>query len=237
MLAKSPMDRLTGILLIGLLVALVASIVLTTGIDTDEKSFEASLREIIEKKALFELGTVSRLAYALLSLLAAGALYGSFRSHNRFLALVGALGVLASGLARFVAVVAAWALREMALAYETASGAQAEMIATSARPLALLAESASQVGVGTFLPVCLLALGALIAWSRALPRWLGILGIVSGILALGLLLSELVVGFWLAGLAGLAGAMGALLWLLLVGVWLLLRGTRAPAREDLLAKE
>ncbi|MBI4236497.1 MAG: hypothetical protein HY688_03980, partial [Chloroflexi bacterium] len=80
---------------------------------------------------------------------------------------------------------------------------------------------ASFLGVATFLPVCLLALGALIAWSRALPRWLGVLGMVSGILMLGFL------GFWLVGIAG---TMGALAWLLLTGVWLLLHGTRAPTR-------
>jgi hypothetical protein len=155
----------------------------------------------------------------LLITMAAG-LYSIFRTRHRFLALATSFLFLAAALAWLTSAASGLALASLAQEFVSASGMQAEATASSARAVDLVRESTGRVGF-TLAGLGTLTLGVLIAWKDALPKWLGWLGVVVGILMLLI---------WNDSAAVLhrVGGTGYLLWLLIIGGWLLVRGSQAP---------
>ena len=153
--------------------------------------------------------------------------YQVFQHHDRTLALMGAFMFL--GAAFFTGLSAVGGLA-LAQEYGGPLPAQAPLIRAHSllstynaiEPLRALA---GRVGF-TFAALGLLALSGLIAWSGALPRWLGWLGIVAGVLMFFI---------WNPDAAALhrIGGGAYLLWLLLLAGWLLFRGTHDATAGDI----
>ena len=210
--------------------AVATVLTIATGLpDVTAESFSDTFQGVVENQGRQYLALVVLHASSVLVLALAAMLYVAFRPFDQALALVGALGLVALGFTFIMANVAGGALVNIAQEYETASAAKGDMLLASARSMTMLQVFTWYEGIFTFLPLSLLAFGAIIARSRALPRWLGWLGIACAVVMPTLWLSQhlfLIEAFWLTGMIGI---LGALVWLLVVGIWLLVRGTREGA--------
>ena len=154
---------------------------------------------------------------------AAGALYLVFRSHERSLALFSLVALLAAGVAFAVATASFFGLSFLAQDFVDTSGAEASALAGTARAVGLAGFSAYFTAL-TLTGAGALPLGVLIVWSKAVPDWLGWPAVFSAIL---MLLSWLIFAPSVAGLIIAAiGGLGTLLFFLILGIWLLVRGTR-----------
>lgn len=235
MLPKIAIERTTGVLLL-LIVALSAALAAVDfGVDVSQENFRDDLREIAQNQGRFAAGLVLSSVISLVMVGAAGALYGTFRPHEPTLAMVGAFALLAGGVLLLAGAGAGVALHDLAGEWSGAGGAQSGQVFTSARAVALMFEF---LGIVSFFLLFggLLAFGGLIAWTGAMPRWLGALAVLSGVLlVLGLTVGLITGALWdvIMGSALPAGVswlingsvLAALLWLLVTGGWLLVRGT------------
>ena len=155
--------------------------------------------------------------------------YRVFQHTDRNLALVGAFMLIAAGIFSSIS-----SIGGLALAQEFGGPHPAQVVLTAGNPestyvvIEPLRELAAQVGF-TFSGLALLALGGLLAWSGALPRWLGWLGILAGVLMFFI---------WNPNATALhrIGGGAYLLWLLLLAGWLLFRGTQETTAGDIYAE-
>jgi hypothetical protein len=221
-IAKLSPDKLLGLLLIVLIPVLIVSVMLDKGVNTHEQSFEQTVREIVDHEREFAAGMAARLAASLVFTGVAAVSYLVFRRHNQLFALVGSSLFLLLGVTFLAAAIGSFALLDVSHAYEDAHGPGSAMVAASARSLSELVQAAMFVGLIAFLPLGLVTFGALLSWRRVAPRWIGWLGVASGLLMLSIWLSELTDAFWLVAMVGM---LGALVWLLVTGAWMLVRGT------------
>ena len=122
--------------------------------------------------------------------------------------------------------VANFTLDSLAQQFSAATATEADSLVASARPIALFAEFAFDTGL-TFIGLGILLSGILIIRSRAVHHLLRVPAVLGGFLIplhwLWFLNENLV---WIAR----AGLILTLLYFLLMGIWLIVRGTReAPA--------
>ena len=174
--------------------------------------------------ALVQYGATLAGAFLLTALSALA--YRLFRVYDPTLALAGAFMFLG---AAFFSGLSAIAGLVLAQGYALAVGSEAQLtslntlylMSNTVEPLRALAGMVSF----TFSGLALLILGGLTAWSGALPRWLGGLGILTG---------ALMFFMWYADAAVLHRLGGAayLLWLTLLAGWLLFRGTAITEVEE-----
>ncbi len=225
MLSKTGVDRVSGILLIGLAVATVLSMA-TTLLDVTAESFSTTFQGVVENPRTQFLALVALHVSSVLVLVLAAMMYLAFRPFDAALALVGALGLVALGFTFVMANVAGGAMVNLAEEYETASAANVDVLLSSARAMTMLQVFAWFFGAFTFLPLSLLTFSAVITRSGALPRWMGWLGIASAIVMPTIWLSQRPFVIEVFYLIGMVRILGALVWLLAVGVWLLARGTQ-----------
>ena len=147
--------------------------------------------------------------------------YRVFRGYDRTLALLGAFMFLgAAFLSCFAGVVGLTLAQEYSLLVpaQAAPGAVEYGSIQALEPLRALAGKTSF----TFAGLGLLAFGGLIAWSGALPRWIGGLGIVAGAIMFYIWIDAIPILHRIGG-----GAY--LLWLALLAGWLMFRGTGGVA--------
>ena len=224
MLSKATIERATGVLLVLLVPALFMTLgTLHIGLDTYDETPRQTMQEILDKQRLFEASVGARLAAGMLSVLTGIGLYLVFRHHERNLAQVGAVGFLLAGASLVLATYGSGALGRLAEDFGEANGADASMIAMSARPISYLTVSAVFGGLGAFFALGLVAFGALIVWRAAVPRWMGYLAIVCGVMISTFWIVPLVGVLWFVGFIGM---LGAFVWQLALGVWMLVWGTR-----------
>ena len=119
------------------------------------------------------------LLYGFLVFLSAAILYQTFRSHERTLALFGACGLAAHGL--FTVLTCALLLAGLKFPEEFAATFGAEHGSGLGGALESTMDKIRTL-MFVFLGLGLVPLGALIAWSGAVARWVGWLGVVSGTL-------------------------------------------------------
>jgi hypothetical protein len=215
-LSQRAIERITGGLLIVYMAAVIVAVAARVASNADQEPFRASLQLIAANQGLYLTSLVSNLISNFLLVASAGGLYLIFRPRQRYLALLGAFMFLAAGLIWMVSNISGLALTQLAQEFAAASGSQADMFMTSARAVELTREFAGKTAL-TLAALVLLAFGGLMAWGNALPRWLGWLAVVVGVLTLFI---------WYDAAAALhrIGGTGYLLWLLLTGGWLLLKG-------------
>ena len=226
MLSKRNLERTAGLILLALLASLIVSFATSVEIDI-ERGFEfgESLVDIATHPRQYTGSLALGIVADLLAVALGAAVYLVFRSHERNLALLGAFAFVAAGATFMVADVAAIALRSLAedfLKALSTGSTQTISIESSARGVAVFWNFGVLAGT-TFIALALLAYGALIAWSRAIPRELGWLAVAAGALLLFFWVSPVVDVFWVVGFIGLVLTM---LTMLLVGVWLITRGTK-----------
>ena len=226
MVSKSAIDRTCGALLAALAVATVVAAAIGSQFETYDRSFEKAINEVADSSGLFTVGLVSSFIAGLAGVALASTMYLAYRGHDRTVSMVGALWLLTFGGAMIGASVAGSAVLHMADQFETAVGTNADIIAASARPIHIVRESSGIVGITVFLPLAMLTFGAIIVRHRAAPGWLGWLALVAGAAMLMFWVTE--VGWAISML----GVPLALLWLVLLGGWMMLRGTRDATGVD-----
>jgi hypothetical protein len=213
-------ERLTGGLMIVYMAAVAVQVAARTASTNSSSSLAESLEILTANHGLYLTSMSAGLASSILLIFLAAGLCSIFRARYHFLALATSFLFLAAALAWLTSAASGLALVSLAQEFVSASGIQAESLASSAGAVDLVRESTGRVGF-TLAGLGTLVLGGFLAWKGALPKWLGWLGVVVGILMLFI---------WNDSAAVLhrVGGTGYLLWLLITGGWLLVRGTRAP---------
>jgi hypothetical protein len=217
-------ERLTGGLMIIYMVAVAVQVAARTASTNSNASFAESLGTLATNHGMYLASMSAGLVSSILLIMLAAGLYSIFRARHHFLALATSFLFLAAALAWLTSAASGLALASLAQEFMSASGIQAEATASSARAVDLVRESTGRVGF-TLAGLATLTLGLLIAWKDALPKWLGWLGVVVGILMLFI---------WNDSAAVLhrVGGTGYLVWLLITGGWLLVRGSQASQHDS-----
>ena len=224
MFSNRVLERVAGVLFLLVLISLILIFALSIDVDTRRGEFGDSLRDIADNEGRYLTSLAFDFVSNLLTVALAAVFYLVFRPHGRHLALLGAFAFVAAGVTFMVSNAASLALNSLAEDFVAASGSQAETLESTARAVALTGEFALFGGT-TLFSLALLALGSLIIWSRACPRELGMLAVASAVLILFVWLIYVSNAFWVVAIIGFIGTM---LLQLLLGGWLLLRGTREP---------
>ena len=226
MFSKRGIDYLAGSLLLGIVVAVVVSLaVVPVGNETFREDTAKILMDIAGDSGLFATFIVLDLASNLLGIAAAAALYLVFRSHDRNLALLGSAGFLAASVIFLTGDMMMIALESLAKDYAAATGLQAAAVLLSVRPIGLMVDSVFVMG-GTGLALGFLSYGLLVLRTGAVPKWIGYVGILGGIvIPFGWLLF---VDTDLQAIAFIGTAIG-LLFSLLTGGWLVWKGSKEAA--------
>ena len=228
MLSRIGISRVTGLLLIALIPALILSTSVIDSLDTYERDFREAFEGIADDPVQIRIGVAFTIAASLLSVALAGALYLRLSPHHKALALFGALGFLVTGVLLMLAGIWGIALDRMAGEFDKAHDlSRATSLTDSAQPLAFMIESAIFPALLVTLPLSLIVFGSLIARAGGAPRWLGWMGVTfSSIMTLSVLLAWLIDAFWFIGMIAGIGVLG---WFAITGVWMLLWGTRDVA--------
>ena len=221
-LSKRGIDCLAG----GLLLAFVIVTLVAVAVDPiAEPSARDKTGDILQDIAGDRDRVITSISFDVagnfLIILFAGALYMAFRAHDRTLALLGTSGYLASGVLFLVADMTYISLESLSQDYVAVSGAQADSVLSTANAIAVLADGAVIMGA-TLLAIGILSYGGLVMRTAVLPRWIGALGIIGGI----------VIPFgWLTFADGdlftiaFIGLLIGLVFALAVGSWMVLKGT------------
>jgi hypothetical protein len=216
-------ERLVGGLLVLYMIGVAVQVATRTASNDSQIVFSDSLQMIAQNQALYLTSMyASVISNALLVGLAAG-LYSTFRIYQPDLARAGAFLLLATAVVSMVAAVAGLALASLAQEFAGVTGNQENSLASSAQAVEVFRSYAGRTGF-TFSALSLLAFGGLISWQGPIPKWLGWLGILVGVMML-LIWSDS------AALLHRIGGTGYLVWLAITGGWLVLRGTRHVGTE------
>jgi hypothetical protein len=229
MFSKKSIDRLSGVLLLLILVTSIVAAGLASGVDpVDQYNVPPErvgdvLQRVADNPGLHQAEIGFDLASFILTVALAGVLYFAFSPHDPVMALLGTLGLAAGGVILAVHDIPWFVLPSIAGDFVSASGIEAVALQYTGHVIIFTAMWGLSVGV-TFLGLGALAYSVLMVWSKAVPRPLGWLGVVAGLL--------LSAGVWLPrideSLYTVFTLLGIpyVLWELGLGVWLLSRGTR-----------
>lgn len=227
MLSKRKIEYLAGALLIAMVAAVVVSIAVNPiSAQTFKEDPSGVLVDIAVDRNLFIASTIFHLLSNLLTIPLAAVLYLAFRSHDRNLALLGSFGFLAAAMLFLMSDMILVSLAPLAQDFFVASGQQADSVLSSATAIGLMLDAAVAMGaVGIALGV--FSFGLLIITTGTLPRWIGVFGILGGIVS---------PFFWLLFvnddlvIVGFVGLMISLFFSLIVGGRLVMRGTSEAAQ-------
>ena len=183
MFSKRGTEQLTGVLLVtlvvGVVVALVTQAIPFADLDFSKDELRDDLIDIAKDSKLWFTSGAFAIFANLISIPMAAALYLTFRSHDRSLALFGSFGFLAAAVLELVRLTVNMALGTLAQDFAAASGAQADAYFAVARALSAVALSMDPLG-SMAIALGIFAYGALIVRTQALPRWIGWIGVVGG---------------------------------------------------------
>ncbi len=234
MLSNRTNERLTGALLVASIVALLGHIVAVIPIGTPDFS-AGKTPEILEFIAQARDGVLTNmvflLIYGFLVIPSALALYVAFRLHERTMALFSAFSLAVHGLSVILFNILFLVVMESAEEFTETSGAEADAVATVANTF-LVFLFRVQGAAWIFLGLGLVPLGILIVRSGAMARWVGWLGVVSGIGGFFggvVMLYEVSVGA-AAILVGIA-SFSPFVFILILGIRLIVRETREANEE------
>lgn len=222
MFSKTFIERGTGLamlLILGLMVAMMGS---GFGIGADEEYFRDDFPRLAQDPDGFGAGLLIGSVLGVVAIGAAGGLYLTFRPFDPVLATIGSFGLVAAGVLLIVDMGFGRAVHDLAKEWSSTNGTPGDPIWTSARTAALSLEFLAFSSI-LLMIASLVAFGILAVLKAALPRWVGALPVVSGVfLALAMTVGVATGAFWALGVIA---TLTALLWLLLAGALLVLRGT------------
>lgn len=225
MASKTGIDRLSGLLLLLILVTIVVSGVLAAAVPLNYEEAAETLRNVAEQSGRHTADIVFDLLSYIAMVLLAGALYLAFSPHHRTLALLGTLGLAAAGTILAVHDMVNFALTSIAKKFVAVSGAEAVALQAVGGSMIITAKWGVTVGF-TFFALGILAYSALMVASNAVPRVLGWEGVVAGVLTFSTWLPH--IDSDLDPVAMIA-FFPMMLWELGLGLWLIFRGTREAA--------
>ncbi|MQA00149.1 MAG: DUF4386 family protein [Dehalococcoidia bacterium] len=238
------MNRWIGVLFVVFPIVVVATVIVQVaavgdGPDPAKDKIAESLADIHDNEGAFLVAQAFDIATNVLAAGLAAAAYLLFRGRNRPLALLAFTGILASALLFMLADVGDFTVTRLAddLAQGDAGGAGGGEILDLARAIVMLSEFATMNG-GTFLALGLIALGALLVWApqsggaseaaSTIPRWIGWVAGLSGVLIALIWLSAAERDLFIVPTVGFLGSFVALLGL----AWWLLKAQPEPAAVD-----
>lgn len=168
------------------------------------------------------------LLYGLMIFLSAAATYMTFGRHDRALALFSATGFAAHGMLIVIACSLILTYFQLGDEFPVAAGAEGGPAAAAKSAIELTMDMIRTFAF-VFMGLGLIPLGLLIIWSGVVARWVGWLGLGCGILGLLAALFDFVGGFdsIMFGISFVS----TFAFLVILGVRLLVRETRAPAHE------
>jgi len=219
--APRGLERLTGGLLIiyGLLV--LATVTTRIGSQSDQADFFQTAMMIATNRDLYLASAVINLISNVLLLALAALLYLTLSRREPALLLVGTCVLVASASVWVVSSAAGLALLSIIDSHSGEGTVPLQAMAASGPTIELIREVTGKASF-TLAALALLAIGAAISWRGMVPRWLGWLAVATGLLMLFIWSDD-------AALLHRVGGAGYLLWLWLLGGWLLLKGTHPPA--------
>lgn len=222
MFSRRSLDFIAGALLLGTVATAVVSIsTLPISAETFREDATGVLVNIAGDHDLFIVSTAFDIASNLIAIPLAAFLYMVFRSHDRNLALLGSFGFLAAAGIFLTGNMVMISLVSLAQEFTAATGGEARSVLNSARAVGLMADAAFAMGA-VALSMGIFSYGLLVLRTDALPRWIGVFGIVGGIVApFGWLLF---VSNDLAAI-GSIGLMIGLFFALITGGWLVVKGS------------
>lgn len=221
---KIPFERITGILLLALVILIPVSSSIS-GYDTAREGWEAELSRLGGlSDTQLEFNIFFQFACGLGLIAAAAGFFLALRSRARVLATFAAFGLTSAGVLT-LATSAIYAV-VASLADEQLAGRGGQELLTTSRALALGMDRLAQSSM-TLLALSVYALAYAAARHSMTPRWLGWLALSSAaFMAVGLVANPIAKGDW-PWLPLSAGLLMLVLWLVVAGIWLLLgRGVR-----------
>ncbi|MFQ6026457.1 MAG: DUF4386 family protein [Dehalococcoidia bacterium] len=217
-ISQRNLERIAGGLLIIYGVLVAVSVFTRVASQSDQDTTGESLNMIAAHQGMFLTSAVINLISNFLLIALAGILYLALRRHEALLTLLGSLFFLVAATTWVISGIAGLSLITLAAEFVAASGSLAESTVAAAGSTELLRELSGKASF-TLAALALLAFGGAISWRGMVPRWLGWLGIVVGLLMLFIWVDT-------ATLLHRLGGSGYLLWAALLGIWLLSKGTR-----------
>ncbi len=208
---------MVGALLFGYIVAVAVQVV-TRAISYDSQApFYEAFRMIVANQHLYSTSMYSGIVANLLLVVLAAGLYSIFAVHQVPLARVGEVLLLSAAIVSLMS--SGSGLAVVSLIQEF-SGEQLRpgSVLGSTQAVESIRAAFGRIGF-TLSALGVIALGTLIAWSGTLPKWLGWLGIAAGV-------SMFFIWVEAATTIHRLGGAGYLLWLAIMGGWLVVRGTR-----------
>lgn len=216
-LSRRATERIVGAMLFGYIVA-VAIQVVTRALSYDSQvPFDEAILTIAANQNLYLTSMYSGLVANFLLVVLAAGLYSIFAVHQVHLARIGAVLLLGAAIVSLMSSGSGLAVASLIREF-TGDQLRPGSALSSTLAVESIRETFGRIGF-TLSALGVVALGALIAWSGTLPRWLGWLGIAAGISMFFI---------WMEAATSIhrLGGAGYLLWLAIMGGWLIVRGTQ-----------
>lgn len=228
---KRNVERLSGVLLFLMLVTSVLGAAFAGAVGTDynvpASEVPQVLRLVAENRNLHQLEIGFDLASFVFLIALSGAFFVLFSPLSKLLAVLGTLGLLVGGVILAVHDVFWFVFPSISQEYVVASGPKADALLEMGRVYMLTANWGLSVGIA-FMGLGILAYGMLMVKSGSVPRILGWLGVIAGILLFS--------GTWLPRIDESLYTLWTLLsspvllWEIGLGFWLLKHGI-SPEEE------
>ena len=227
--SKRDLDRDVGLLLILVVATFVVAVSTFVEVNIDREAIRGSLKEIVDEEVRYLTSWSFNLGGGLLLIVAGVGLFLVLRSCDEALAIIGMVGLIASGVAVIVATMSYFVLFFLANDSVGLGPTEGAALVSTARAVGLAATTIYLTGL-SLVGFGVLPLGVLIARSGVIPWWLGSWAIGSGVLMLfaWVILAHEGVGFVIVA----AGSIGVLLFFLMLGLWLLIEGSPTPSTEQ-----
>ena len=229
MVSDKQLSRLSGILLLLVLVSSIIAAGLASGVDpVDSYNVPPDrVADVLQRVAENKDQHMAEIGFDLLSYVftvaLAGVLYVTFSPKNRLLALLGTLGLTSGGVILAAHDIPHFVLPWIAEEFVSASGAEAVALQNAGTVVLMTAMWGLSVGI-TFLGLGILLYGILLVKSKSVPPILGWLGVIAGILiTFGVWLPRFDVTLYPTFVI-LASPVG--IWQLGLGIWLTIKGAK-----------
>jgi hypothetical protein len=223
MFSKNSPDRAMGGLSVALAVAVGVTVAAIAPLFDSGKAFAVLLQEIAIGQGTYDAGTAFAVVAGVISMVLGAAVYVRMHNDAPLASLVSAFGFVAFGGAMLAASVGALSLGSLAVSLMTAGSLEeATTIAITAAPMALIAENGLYVAFTAALPVGLAGMGVALAASQLLPRVVAYLAVAAALV---------MPFYWVSSSVGIVGGAVALMWFLVAGSWMVLRGLRVSVER------